>query len=1362
VADDRKTPGASDRPDAQGSNASMDAFRPEATFESTSGPAPSGVGLPALSVPKGGGAVQSIGEKFSANAATGTTSLTVPIATSSGRAGFNLGLGLSYDSGAGNGPFGLGWRLSVPAISRKTDKGIPRYVDDAESDVFILAGAEDLVPVREGSDLERGEYRVRRYRPRVEGAFSRIERWTNKHTGASHWKTTGRDNVSSIFGRHATTRISDPEDPRNVFSWLLEETRDDRGNVVRYSYKGEDGEGVDRRTSSEANRFVDGKLTATAQRYLKRIEYGNHRPNDTSRWLFEVVFDYGEHGDATPEETRAWPVRMDPFSTHRPGFEVRTYRLCRRVLMFHRFDQLGPAPYLVRSTDFEYEHKGHLTKLKQVTQAGYRRDERTGRSERATLPPLDLFYVEREIHGEIRVLDPSALDGIPGGVDGVAARWVDLDGEGISGVLLARDRGWYYKSNLGGGRLSPPTLLPTLPSLATLGSGGQQLADLAGDGRLDLVQYTPPALAGFFERTADGDWTTFTPFRELPNIDFRDPNLRFLDVDGDGLADLLITRDDALVWYRSRGKDGFEPPLVLAKPNDETQGAAVIFADGTETILLADMSGDGLMDIVRVRNGEVCYWPNLGYGRFGRKITMDQSPWFSEEDLFDPRKVHFADLDGSGTADLIYLGSGGVRVYFNESGNRLSGPIDLALPLPHSASAVGVIDLFGTGTSCIYWSSSLPNDEDQRVQYVDLMGGQKPHLLARFTNGMGGETRIAYSTSTAFYLQDKADDRPWITRLPFPVHVVERVERFDHVAATRITNQYRYHHGFFDGVEREFRGFAYVEQLDAETIGAGRGSGLFPDVQEDLDDELRLPPTLTRTWFHTGAWLGRERMETALARGFYKGDPHAFHLPEVPLPAGLSADEGREAARALRGRVLRQEVYAEDGRPESVHPYSVTEHTYGVRLLHRAQPDEHREGHAHAVFLVHASEDLTAHYERSPHDPRIQHQLVLDVDDFGNVLRSAAVAYPRRRPAHHEQERLWCTLSEDEYVNRPDERDWYRVGVSVSATSSELTGIPAGRMLTVKALSGLIAEATEIPFEESATAGLQRRVVARQRALYYRDDLAGPLPLGQIESRALPFETWSQAFTHGLVSRVYGRDADEALLTNEGRYRLRDGAWWAPSARTIPDPAAFYQPVATIDAFGERSLVRYDALAMLPVETEDAAGNKITAGTRDAAGVSTYDGNDYRVLAPRLLCDANLNRLEVAFDALGLAVRIAKMGKAGAGEGDTLEDPTTRIEYDLHRYQTTGGAQPAFVHTSVRESPLAGVVQLRRRIVTRDHAQGSGAPRRGACTRARWATAAQSRRHHPHALRGASLDRNGAHRLRQQGQSGQAVRAVLR
>src|SRR5258706_5447455 len=88
------------------------------------------VTAPSLALPKGGGAIRGIGETFAANPVTGTGATTVPIALSPGRSGFGPQLAVGYDSGAGNGPFGFGWSLGVPQISRRTDRGLPRYRDD--------------------------------------------------------------------------------------------------------------------------------------------------------------------------------------------------------------------------------------------------------------------------------------------------------------------------------------------------------------------------------------------------------------------------------------------------------------------------------------------------------------------------------------------------------------------------------------------------------------------------------------------------------------------------------------------------------------------------------------------------------------------------------------------------------------------------------------------------------------------------------------------------------------------------------------------------------------------------------------------------------------------------------------------------------------------------------------------------------------------------------------------------------------------------------------------------------------------------------------------------------------------------------
>ena len=172
---------------------------------------------PQINLPKGGGAIRGIGEKFSANSATGTGSLAVPVALSPGRSGFGPQLSLSYDSGRGNGPFGMGWTMSsLLAITRKTDKGLPkyRYREDQECDVFILSGAEDLVPVLlqdsfggwVADEFEREGYLVKRYRPRVEGLFALIERWTRLEDGDEHWRSISKENTLTVYGRNQDSK----------------------------------------------------------------------------------------------------------------------------------------------------------------------------------------------------------------------------------------------------------------------------------------------------------------------------------------------------------------------------------------------------------------------------------------------------------------------------------------------------------------------------------------------------------------------------------------------------------------------------------------------------------------------------------------------------------------------------------------------------------------------------------------------------------------------------------------------------------------------------------------------------------------------------------------------------------------------------------------------------------------------------------------------------------------------------------------------------------------------------------------------------------------------------------------------------
>ena len=1401
--------------------------------------------LPSISLPKGGGAIRGIGEKFSANPVTGTGSMTVPIATSPGRSGFGPQLSLSYDSGADNGPFGFGWHLSLPAITRKTDKGLPRYLDDDESDVFILSGAEDLVPILDASGqrvhvprpVNNITYKVSPYRPRIEGLFARIERWTNiSDPQDTFWRSISRDNITTWYGKTAESRIADPTNPARIFSWLICETYDDKGNVCVYQYKPEDSGNVDLSQANECNR---SDITRSANRYLKYVLYGNQTPyfpNLTgdapvalpSDWHFELVFDYGEHDKNEPQPRQAppWPCRADPFSTYRATFEVRTYRLCQRALMFHHFADEASAGLncLVRSTDFTYTQpppsdptRPFYSFLLSVRQTGY-----AGNAPGASLPPLEFTYSEAVIDETIRDVDPASLENLPYGLDGTNYRWVDLDGEGLSGMLTEQAGSWFYKPNLSPAHLQaengvvstlaqfgPVELVARQPSLSALRSGRQQLLDLSGDGRLDLVEFDSPT-PGFFERTGNEGWKPFTPFTRLPVLDWGNPNLKFVDLTGDGFADLLISEDEAFWWNTSLAAEGFGPAQRVPQALDEEQGPRLIFADGTESIFLADLSGDGLTDLARIRNGEVCYWPNLGYGHFGPKVTMDRAPWFEAPDLFDGRRIRLADIDGSGTADLVYFASDGVRLYFNQSGNAWGEARALSqFPSVESVSSAAVLDLLGNGTACLVWSSPLPDNISQPMCYVDLMGGQKPHLLIQAINNLGAETRVQYAPSTRFYVTDKLAGTPWLTRIPFPVHVVECVETYDYISRNRFVTRYAYHHGYYDGYEREFRGFGMVEQWDTEELAVLTAGGQSPPATNE-DDASYVPPVYTRTWFHTGVFFARNRISRHFEEEYYHEPalsaaqlqelllddtalPTTLRLPDGSSQAfTLSADEAQESCRSLKGSILRQEIYAQDGTEAQDRPYSASEYNYTIELL---QPQGINR---HAVFFTHARESVDLHYERALFavgsqqvaDPRVTHTITLAVDSFGNVQQSATVAYGRRYADPDprlssddvfKQQKMLYTYTDNHYTNAvpPSQdptsltlSDVYRVPLLCDTCTYELVQVPpdvnssqATKRLSFDTLSWMVQTASdgnhELSYEDidatrATTAGTWRRPIEHSRSLYRSDDLSGPLKLGTVDSMALPFETYRLAFTSGLITSVYQRQSGgstEALLPDpvsvlgsEGGYARSndlkavglfpasdpDDHWWIHSGRIFyspnsNDPAAqelsyarqyFFLPRRFQDAFGQMTTITYDDYGLLVQETQDALGNCITAGERDPHGNLTSKSNDYRVLQPALIMDANRNRSAVAFDILGMVVGTAVMGKPlpEKVEGDTLDgfnadlsdtfiaahlqDPltnpqeilqqaTTRLVYDLFAYWRTKNdpqPQPAVVYTLARET----------------------------------------------------------------------------
>ncbi|PWT93570.1 MAG: hypothetical protein C5B54_01645, partial [Acidobacteria bacterium] len=451
---------------------------------------------------------------------------------------------------------------------------------------------------------------------------------------------------------------------------------------------------------------------------------------------------------------------------------------------------------------------------------------------------------------------------------------------------------------------------------------------------------------------------------------------------------------------------------------------------------------------------------------------------------------------------------------------------------------------------------------------------------------------------------------------------------------------------------------------------------------------------------------------------------------------GLSLEEEREACRALKGSMLRQEIYALDGTPKAEHPYTVSEQNFTIRVL---QPQGNNQ---YAVFFAHAREAIDYQYERNPADPRISHTMTLEVDDFGNVLKQASIGYGRRQPDPNplllqtdrdKQIRRLITYTENSLTNVIDTTDNYRTPLSCETRSYELTGyiptVAAGRFQFADfvkfdpANPNVIVQIfdTEINYEDQPTNGKQRRMIGMVRTLYRPNDLGTAeddplklLPLGTVESLALPGEGFKLAFTSGLLSQVFQR-AGQSLLPNPGDvlgsghsvsdqggyvqsqpFKAKgifpntdpDDYWWIPTGRVFmspkdPQSAAeeldyaskhFFLPLRYRDPFysdaaSTESFVTLDKYDLMMLESRDPVDNLVTVGQRLPDGQIDPDkpGNDYRVLQPRLVTDPNRNRIEVLFDALGMVA-----GTAVKDKEDNVSDALSEFEADLTQNDIDG------------------------------------------------------------------------------------------
>ncbi|MEE4356892.1 MAG: toxin TcdB middle/N-terminal domain-containing protein, partial [Desulfococcaceae bacterium] len=708
----------------------------------------SGLSPNVLSLPSGPGSIEGLGESFEPQLNSGTSSYRVPLAVPPGRKGFAPNLSLVYNSGSGNGIFGMGWNAGFPYIQRQTDRGQPFYTDYPvkdnvdndkdgtvdeydEFDIFVFSDGEELVPTADGF-----------WRCENESAFLRFKK------ESQGWTVQRKDGVRMIFGALPETRVQDAQN--RVFHWHLQEMSDTNGNQIIFSYEKKDD---------------------TAQTYCTKIEYNI---SDTAR--MSVLFSYES--------------RPDIITDYRPGFELKTAFRCIGVQMM---ENANP----VRSFRFTYADTDDFQPLSLLT--AIRRIGRDGVSE---LPPAEFSYTEFSVDtAKSRVMPDSP----PTDLDDFNTDLIDLNGDALPDMLDTNSNPHRYYLNLGPDadgiiRWSDVRSM-TNNLLLYLGTDNVQLADMDGDGKADLLDKYSQEIR-YYKCNADMNWESGGTL-ENAGFFFSDPTVRLTDANNDKRIDVVQTAgSDQFVWINLKNGQ-------WSSRHTATLPSAVLQFDRSTT-RMADMNGDRIPDMIYL-DSQVCYYyPGMGYGQYASRINMNNPPYplldLNRAFMADVNGDGLSDVVSADSSVRVWLNLG--LESSDHSQGSFASSFSLSAPDLNAYNAFRLGDMNGSGSTDLVWNVS--DGASLRMAFLDFAPQEQPYQLKSIRNGMGRTTTVSYRSSVWDMVRDRDAGSPWPETVPFPVSVVAETAVNDGIHTYAVS--YAYHDGYYDAEKKEFRGFARADK----------------------------------------------------------------------------------------------------------------------------------------------------------------------------------------------------------------------------------------------------------------------------------------------------------------------------------------------------------------------------------------------------------------------------------------------------------------------------------------------------------------------------------------------------------------------
>jgi hypothetical protein len=230
------------------------------------------------------------------------------------------------------------------------------------------------------------------------------------------------------------------------------------------------------------------------------------------------------------------------------------------------------------------------------------------------------------------------------------------------------------------------------------------VVDVDGDGVVDIVEVDTFPSASIALGLGNG---TFAPPVTYPLTDYP-MGLAVADLDGDGSPDIATAQQGQTIEVLLNHGDGTFAPAV-----------AYQVAEAPRAIAIGDLSGDGKPEIVITHEGfQISVVPNFGDGTFGTPIVYPASN--------NPDRIAIGDVTGDGRQDVVVTDDfGGVDIYANTGSGGLAPRF--TYPTADEPRGLALVDIVGdSGLDIVLATHTADANFLQQISVLENVGGAFP------------------------------------------------------------------------------------------------------------------------------------------------------------------------------------------------------------------------------------------------------------------------------------------------------------------------------------------------------------------------------------------------------------------------------------------------------------------------------------------------------------------------------------------------------------------------------------------------------------------------------------------------------------